>query len=1182
MPLKKVTKSIPLAGGIQDEAPEFLLQPPGMSYIENGRFRKKDSVEKTEPVTSLGATGLNASKYGEPYFLHSWNDTLTTVGRDNIAQYYNAPSGPTWVTTPTAGTVLAVEKVLSTATAAGGSNFQVCPQGIYTQGSPDTFDIFGYIVVFESRSHAGSVNFQDPNITVVVQRYSREGLFQDETLFPGYTSPIVQLLPTSGVCRLYMSDFSLGITFGNLYSTTVAQYDSGIPAPTLATAAALRSICQGFDGSFSWNGLAQETYRMGFCNDSAFNGAYKFKQPVDLTSLDGVVAWKDHGTGDVVYRQTDSNGLPTGSTHFVVGEAYPTTVPYLLDVAIDSTFNYFLCAITDVSAAGGLTDVFVYRFNKSTPAVLDASFQLANNELATVFQGSVEPTALGGCWTAFTKIQGRIDDPFGHADDYCQFDLVNNTFSTAVQTQKLRNHCLASNLVVDSSGDGIAVVQQFGSFQSDPAGIDVKAFDVQPAAQKPVTSVLVRVKATSGEYTVACTFDAGQSKLHDASHAEQTIHYGSLIYLNGVTDVNNNRTFNEEFFYCNRNILTLEDFSYYVTTNPSPANAIDARRVLTTGEARGNVYHCAPAPDIKVSGRSFGNSFVLASGVPLWFDGGLLSELSVLDQPEITSIVDATPGGGNGPTSITYSPVGDQDYKVFQVIVGYYDRAGNVHRSAPSFPVYAHRLLQNFTGGTNSTTTQIKIFVTPPLTILGSNRQYFIEYYVGEIGEPLFLAGSKTYDAGAHNFFEESKVITISANPSTSTVLDLLPRQSEVIYTTGNVLPADPWPNFKNVAITSRRMFATSVSAPGVVFYSKLFEENVAPEFSASLVISLGASRELTALGEVDDKVIVFEKDAMHVIYGTGPDNTGANGDFFTERLNTPLGCEDQESVVTTPDGLMFYSSVTKEFHLVSRDLQIVDLGAPVQDLSEDLDVKASLVYPEENEVRFYVTGTGSSDYGPDPDTGASIPARPPRPRFGRSLPTDPVLVYNYEYQKWSVLSNQPGKAAALYLNKPAYLNATWDSFVVDATWSNSQNMKWETPWIKVNQLQDYGRFWKATFLGKYLSDWADNGSGHEAGDLQITVKYDYEGQNGSTDVYTFRANTDFDPSDGERLQFSVSPGRQKCQAVKFIIEEQATTKIVPSEPTYTNGRGFELSGVDLVYGAKVGSSRTIGQRRSK
>jgi len=1177
MALKRVTKSIPLAGGIQDEAQEFLLQPPGMSYIENGRFRKKDAVEKTEPVTSLGATGLNADKYGEPYFLHSWNNTLTTVGKNNVAQYYTDSAGDlNWTLKATTGTVLGVEKVLSTAAAAGATNFQWTPCGIYnTAASPDSWDINGYVVAFEIRSLAGNINAPDPEISVVVQRYSIEGVFLDETLFDGFTSPIIQPLP-NGTCILYMADFNAGTTFGDVFSTAVFPYPTAIPALT-SRITAIRTVCQGFDGSFSWNGLQQETYRLGFSFQAVFNAAYKMKQPRDLTH--GVIAWKDHTTGDILYRETDSSGLPTGSTHFVIGQSYPTITPYILDVATDATYNYILYAITDVSAAGGLTDVFVDRYNKSTPGTLDASFQLVNNETGTVFQGSVEPIALGAVWTAFTQIQGRIDSTFNHDDDYLQFDLVNSTFTSATVTKKLRNQCLASNLVVAVDTKVYAVVQQFGSFQPDAGGINVQAYDITPAAIKPVTSVLVQVDNT-GAYSVISAFDAGQSKVQFASCAEQTIHYGHLCYVDGITDVNSGAVFNHDFFYCNRNILTAEDYSFWVGTSPGPLGQVGSRSALQAGEAKANLFHCSPT--LPVAGASFGESFVLGSGIPLWFDGGLLGELSVLDQPEITSIIDNTSTPGNGPTSITYSPIGAQDYKVFQVVVGYYDRSGNAHRSAPSFPVYAHRLLANFSGGTNSTTNNVIVFVTPPLTFLGSARQYFIEYYVGEIGEELKLAATKTYDAGAQTFQEDSKDFYINLNPSSVAVTQDLVRQSEFLYTTGNVLPADPWPNFEHFTVTSRRMFATSVSAPGVIFYSKIFEENLAPEFSASLVISLGASRNLTAIGQVDDKVIVFEKNAMHVIYGTGPDNTGANGDFFTETINTPLGCEDQESVITTPDGLMFYSSVIKGFHLVTRDLQIVDLGAPVQDLTGDIDIKAALVYPEENEVRFYVTGTGSSDYGPDPDTGAGIPPRPPRPRFGRSLPTDPVLVYNYEYQKWTVLTNQPGKAAALYLNKPAYLDASWESFVVAGTWSNSVPMKWETPWIKVNQLQDYGRFWEATFIGKYLSDWADNGAGLEAGDLKVTVKYDYEGQNGSTDVYTFRANTDFDPSASERLQFSVSPGRQKCQAIKFILEEQATTKIVPSEPTYTNGRGFELTGVDLVYGAKVGSSKTIGQRRSK
>jgi hypothetical protein len=190
------------------------------------------------------------------------------------------------------------------------------------------------------------------------------------------------------------------------------------------------------------------------------------------------------------------------------------------------------------------------------------------------------------------------------------------------------------------------------------------------------------------------------------------------------------------------------------------------------------------------------------------------------------------------------------------------------------------------------------------------------------------------------------------------------------------------------------------------------------------------------------------------------------------------------------------------------------------------------------------------------------------------------VLVYNFKYKKWSFLDDTALYHIVGIVNgKPAGLK-DWDFYRTSDTWADAELCRWETPWIKVNQLQDFGRFYSAEFLGKYLSSWTDNGDDVEAGDLQVTIRYDYEGADGDTDVFRFRANQDLAATNGERLQFKVTPSRQKCQAIKFDIEEIPTTGIEVSEPDYATGRGFMLTAVDLHYGAKGGSSRLPAGRK--
>ena len=116
--LKKVTKTIPLSGGEQDDAPEFLLEPPGMAYLENARFRKQDSVEKTEPVEWVGTVPITSSS--PPGVLFDDGDGAVTVGGNAVAKYYPDAG---WVFEDLDRDVFGIDKILSTTEQSGGANY---------------------------------------------------------------------------------------------------------------------------------------------------------------------------------------------------------------------------------------------------------------------------------------------------------------------------------------------------------------------------------------------------------------------------------------------------------------------------------------------------------------------------------------------------------------------------------------------------------------------------------------------------------------------------------------------------------------------------------------------------------------------------------------------------------------------------------------------------------------------------------------------------------------------------------------------------------------------------------------------------------------------------------------------------------------------------------------------------
>ena len=764
-------------------------------------------------------------------------------------------------------------------------------------------------------------------------------------------------------------------------------------------------------------------------------------------------------------------------------------------------------------------------------------------------------------------------------------------------------HGLASNIEFDDSGTPFVVVQQYGLFYPEHTpGVAISGEEVAdiPAAIKGVTSVLVELGDTGTGATPVAVFDAGQSKHNDCAYDDTKYSLGTLTWEH-----------TGGFCYINRHLYSTEDIQF-TTDDAYSGGATDSSGfydqiayVHVPAEARANLYRVNTAENIPVYHAGFGDGVLVGSALPLWMNGQDITEAFVLDTPEIIAINEHS--AADKPEHIAYNVLDESDdWQAFQCVVGFTDTAGNVHRSAPSAVVYASKLGADDLAA--NTEGFLYITVTAPLS-LSDARPYFVELYSADVtsGEDLKLAAVEHfYPRDANITFGEdlasggSDVGAVYVNyahvlhPLNNDYLAV--RSTEAIYTTGGVLPSDPWPDFGPAVVTSQRMYALSKTVTGGVLYSKLFEDSIAPEFSATGLMSLGDSRKLTAIGALDEKVIVFEKNAIHIIDGTGPNNAGGGSDFSVSLVQSGgIGCEDPESVVQTPDGLMFYSSATNEFHLLDRNLAIVNVGSAIQEIAQDVDIVAATVVPREQEVRFLVVDNSSrQELGPEAD-GTEHPdaQRPPRPTFYRRLSsgTTSSLVYNYERDSWYTFgasSRYQPYTSLLYQGQWTVVDKEWNVYQESTGWYDSSDgyvktrLKISTPWIKLDEMQGFARVRKVTFLGRYYSSFQDYGDGRlEAGDIVVTPYYDYSPTAGT--AKTFRANVELSSSLGggnDRLQFQLRPGKQKCQAIRFDIEEDLTQAINVGEPDYVCGRGFEITQIELELGMKDGTVKTISADR--
>jgi len=1202
----QLNKTLLLSGGMQDDVSEFLQADPSAAYIENGRFRKKDEIEKRLPDTQMSETGLPTT--GSPLLLASpKGNSLITLDNEGTLYTYDEDEGTTWGSRETNVIPYTHETLFQSAPEAG---MGICTAGEATNAQSSKFKIMAW----EEKVNKGLVVPSGCNIVVEVRRPNGDLWFRE--VIEDARSPKLRVARSYQRPVLYFHNTALDrveyrVVSGNSLAGGV------FTSNDIDDMATEHPDIDGLQDNHASVSNRENDLRVGFCADGQGHGYWDvdFGWPSDDDPYSGVCVWLDADQVRVrIAKLYDYQGMSIDYVLKIGG----TTRYTPLSVAYDATNNKSAILLAEYDTVNSEGSIRIEVWDHDTNSVYSSSSRALNGlqygearcVSGDIVHDNTQPdgkqfryavTVVGNePWIMSSARQSRTSGViYGYYD----------TTVGVVTDGGFPNHRVASEITFDKAAWSsttprrmIFAVEQFNpnacpnmTTQGTDTPAHTDEFMSVPVLIRPHTTVVVScARADVDGYKVIATLGAGQNKSINASSAETDPHLlGAYLLDDG-----------EEPHICVRNVLQPEDISWQ---NSNPAEAGNKTNVLFHGEAACRVAKLTPAETLK--SRVYGEATYFSSAVPCLYDGVAFGEQSVFDQPEITFINQTAEASTNEYEGWAYekltTPADTDDWERFQVVVGYADHLGMLHRSAPSTPLWVSGMDvddDNFSTGV--------IGFSCPLSAYREQRDYFVEVYHGRGEGAMHLAGVRRWSPQTDLY--DSKVFFRMHHYTSNDYFDPV-RWSEVLYTEGSVLPADPWPTYKDFVITSNRMFAVGSELPGTVYYSKLFEENIAPEFSAPLVLSLGRQRNLTAIGKIDDKVIVFTDDnEVFAIYDTGPDNTGANGDFIIDQLQTTVGCSDPESLVEIPDGLCFYSDRSKEFHILSRDLQVHDIGKAIEDTANAItDIKAAIVVPDEHEIRWYVDSASQSEWGASPQTPTGgIPARPPRPRYQNVLPANPVLVYNYHYKKWCVFSGQDGQHVVLYKNYPTYIESDWDVFKADpdAWGEEGHSLTIRTPWIRLNQLQSFGRLDEAAFLAKYLSDWKDNGSGFESGDIQVTTRYDYEARLADYDyeseehITTFRANQghlggkekrDIDLYEGGavpvevwlgRCQFSVHPSRPKCQAVQFEITDVNTVAVEVNEPNdYVLGRGFAISGVDLLYSPKHGlGTKTSPQGTSK
>lgn len=509
------------------------------------------------------------------------------------------------------------------------------------------------------------------------------------------------------------------------------------------------------------------------------------------------------------------------------------------------------------------------------------------------------------------------------------------------------------------------------------------------------------------------------------------------------------------------------------------------------------------------------------TGGQLWeFDGVKPVEEGFHVWPENQSVSTVATGG----------LITAQQYN-YQFTYEWTDNAGNLQRSAPSIPITIVTTGAVSTNTLHVATLRLTDKIAPnPVRIVGyrwSTAQQ-IYYQFTSVTNPVINNPSVDF-------------VTIVDTQSDSQILG-----NAILYTAGGVIENIAAPASVASALFNNRLWLVDAEDRNLLWYSKQVIENTPVEMSDLLTIYVaptsgaqGSTGPVTALSAMDDKLIIFKKDAIYYINGTGPDNTGANSQYSDPIFITgTVGTDNPSSIVLMPNGIMFQSD--KGIWLLGRDLSTSYIGAPVE-VYNGITVKSAQAIPGTNQVRFV-------------------------------LDNSLTLMYDYFQGQWGTHSNIKAIAATLYQGAHTYLSSLGEVFQetqgIFKDGSTPVLMSLTTAWINLASLQGFERFYFGYLLGTYYTPFT----------LDTQLAYDYNpspSQNitirpdNATPVFggnlVFGGGQPFG-GPGNVFEARFFPSTQKCESFQVTIQEVYDPSLgVPP------GQGLSISGLNLIVGMKRG-----------
>ena len=532
-----------------------------------------------------------------------------------------------------------------------------------------------------------------------------------------------------------------------------------------------------------------------------------------------------------------------------------------------------------------------------------------------------------------------------------------------------------------------------------------------------------------------------------------------------------------------------------------------------------------------------------------WYDGGEEVELSYAHAPTIE--IDGVPPVGP-PNTFPSAPAPQQ--WLWRAVYEWWDEEGNLHQSAPSdivsfvpaLPVASITFRVQTIGATRKgrpehgggRPIQIAIFRTT------ANGSQFFRLYPQQQGIPNDLAFDSV------TFTDATDDATLQKNAY------------GFLYTDGGALPNTTISGALSAVVHANRLWIADPMDPQSVLYSKLLVQGEAPGFNAGVQrLRLDDEEEsITALASLDDKLLIFTDSSMFYVSGPGPNDTGNPPDSFLGpvRVQVDAGCNNARSILQDGDGVIYQAP--KGLYRVDRNLSAEEipevraamLNATVLTTQQDVATQKSriLLSRSFDFLEFPVTEYLIHDFSPldlwTTQTDWVHLSDPPSDLRGAAL----ASTY------WQ------GKHVHFVAPDPR-VRVQGKSGLDDGAWIP---LTIETPWIHVGGVAGYQRVWRATMLGRKMSN-------H---DLTMNVFCNYN------ETVPADAPTTWDVGSGspvvglplQALTHHVQ--HQICTAIKLQLVDSRHGLQVPTD----GASGFDLVALRFEIGTKPGSIRLPIQNR--